>query len=353
MTMLQQDSAVLDAAAEASAPARSARGLWMSWTGIALSVVCLALALRGTDLREIGATLATAHLWLALPLLLAHVPFYWVKAVRWRMLLAPVRSTPAAPLLAPMMIGFMGNNLLPARLGELIRMYLGARFLGVTQSQVLATLVLERLFDFIAVLVFFGFGVVVLGNVPAALVKAGYVASLVSAAAMIGVVAFVVWTAPMLRLASLVTRLLPAALARFVHRQLELLASGMAVLRRPWLLLGIILTSLTQWFIMASCIYISFRAVDVEAPPSASFVVLASTVFGVMVPAAPGFFGTLHLSFVLALTPFAVSEPRAMAAAVFYHIIPYLGVTLSGLYFLRQSGVRLQQVETAALGSSC
>jgi uncharacterized membrane protein YbhN (UPF0104 family) len=71
-------------------------------------------------------------------------------------------------------------------------------------------------------------------------------------------------------------------------------------------------------------------------------------VFGVMIPAAPGFFGTLHLAFVLALSPFAVDDNRAMAAAVFYHIIPYAGVTLSGLYFLRQAGVRLQHVGRAA-----
>ena len=72
-----------------------------------------------------------------------------------------------------MMIGFMGNNLLPAHLGEFIRMFLGARLLKLAPSQLLATLVLERMFDFTAVLVFFAWGAIVLPGVPRELVVAG------------------------------------------------------------------------------------------------------------------------------------------------------------------------------------
>jgi len=343
----QSEVAVLEAAPVATAISRrSWRQIGMVWAGIALSLVCLALAMRGTNFRETGLALGRAHLWLAVPLLLLHVPFYLLKALRWRLLLVPVRRTRTLPLVAPMMIGFMGNNVLPARLGELIRMYLGARVVGVARSQVLATLVLERIFDFIAVLVFFGLGVVTFRDVPPSLVSAAYVAAAMSAGAMMMAAAFVAWTTPVLRVTSMIVRVLPAKLAGLIQDQMALGASGMAALRDPRLLGGIVVASLLPWFLMASCIYLSFRAVELQVPVSAAFVVLAATVFGVMVPAAPGFFGTLHLSFVLALTPFGVGEGQAMAAAVFYHIVPYIGVVATGLWFLHSTGLKLRDIET-------
>ena len=338
-------------AGDRSTSANRGGAIWMTVGSIALSVACLALALRGTNVREIGSILSKSHIWLSAPLLLLQVPFYFLKAVRWRLLLIPVREERTSRLVAPMMVGFMGNNILPARIGELIRMYLGARLMRVTQSQMLGTLILERVFDFVAVLVFFGVGVVVLGDVPDGLVSVGYLAAAMSAAAMAVAAAYVVWTGAALRIAGRVTRMLPPKIGALILRQLELGASGMGSLRQPGLLVGIVTTSLLQWFLMAACIYCSFLAVDLRAPISAAFVVLAATVFGAMIPAAPGFIGTMHLAFVLALAPFAVPEGTAMAAAVFFHTIPYIGVTLGGLYYLRQTGVRFRQLGRETLES--
>ena len=340
------------APADRPASRRLDRRLGITVAGIAVSIACLYLALRGTNLREIASTLASANLWLAVPLLATQVAFYILKAVRWRLLLAPVHETTARRLAAPMMIGFMGNNLLPARLGELIRLHLGARVTRLSHTQVLATLVLERLFDFIAIVALFAAGAIAVDNVPPTLVSAGYASAAVTTVAMIATVVYVSWTPATLRLVRIVTRPLPGKVAGAVYRQLELGASGMAALRQPQLLAGIIGTSLLQWFLMGACIYWSFLAVGIDAPFAAVFVVLAATVFGVMVPAAPGFFGTLHLTFVLALTPFAVDEGPAMAAAVFYHIIPYAAVILAGAFYLRQMGTGLRGIERAALDES-
>jgi uncharacterized protein (TIRG00374 family) len=312
---------------------------------VVVSGFCLYAAMRGTNLREIGSTLAAANLWLALPLLATQVLFFALKAFRWRLLLAPVRPIASGRLVAPMMVGFMGNNLLPARLGELIRLHLGARLLRIAHAQVLATLVLERLFDFLAVLALFTVGATALRDVPQSLVSAGYVSAGLSAVALAGTTFYVGATPTTLRWAQRITRWCPDRLALELMRQLELAASGMGALRRPRLLAGIVIASLLQWVLMAACVYLSFLAVGVEAPMAAGFVVLAATVLGVMVPAAPGFFGTLHLAFVLALTPFGVPENRAMAAAVFYHIIPYVGVVLSGAYFAQQLGIRFRGIE--------
>jgi uncharacterized protein (TIRG00374 family) len=89
-----------------------------------LSVFFLWLSLRGTDFAEIGHALARSQLVYALPLLLALALFYWFKAVRIRVLLMPMRNIDMQGILPATMIGFAANNLLPARLGDLVRAYL-------------------------------------------------------------------------------------------------------------------------------------------------------------------------------------------------------------------------------------
>jgi uncharacterized protein (TIRG00374 family) len=333
-------------------PSGGSRTAAITWGSLALSALCLYLAMRGAPLGEIAHTLRDAQVWMAAPLLALLAAFYLLKAIRWTWLLAPVTRTDASRLLGPMMIGFMGNNVLPARLGELVRMYLGARLLGIAPSQVLATLVLERVFDFSAVLLLLGAGIIAAGDqVPRSILSAGYAAGAVSVAAMLALAIFVTWTETVLRWSAALLHVLPSRLADAVLRQLELAASGLAALRHPRLLAGIVVTSIAQWFLMACCVYVSCRAVDVGAPLAAALVVLGVTVFGVMIPAAPGYFGTLHLSFVLALTPFGVADQRAMAAAVFYHAIPYVAVTAVGLLYLRDAGIRLRDIHQLNQGS--
>jgi hypothetical protein len=316
----------------------------MTWAGVGLSVVSLYFALRGTDLRAIGTTLAGARLWFVLPLVVAQILFYALKAWRWRLMLKPIQLVPTRKLVAPMMIGFMGNNLLPAHLGELIRVFLGAQLLNLAPSQLLASLVLERMFDFTAVLALFAWGAIVLPGVPRGLVAAdpcrrrrercghdrrGRYPS--CGPNRCG------WP-PGARAP------LPEKIRRAILHQLELGAAGMrraaatgpAARHRDHVAAAVV---------SDVCLHLRFslQAMDAVVRRRRAIHRAGGDRLGVMVPAAPGFFGPSS-----SLRPRAEAvhgrERRAMAA-VFYHIIPYLGVTLVGLYFLRQAGLRLREIE--------
>jgi uncharacterized protein (TIRG00374 family) len=321
---------------------------WLSAGGIVLSAVCLYFALRGTDLRGIGAAVAHARPNFIVVLIGAQVLYFGLKAVRWRMLLAPVRQTSTRPLVGPMMIGFMANNLLPAHLGELVRMYLGARELRVAHSQVLATLMLERVFDMLAILALFSISTFLVPNVPNALVAAGFASAAISVAVVIAAAVYVAAPEFVSRPARIVGRRLPARLRVTVVTQLELATDGLRAIADPRLLAGIVVTSIAQWWLMAMSIYVSLRAVGVIIPAAASFVVLTATVLGVMVPAAPGFFGTLELTFMLSLRPFSVGDQSAMAAAMIFHIVPYVGVVAVGMYYVRAMGGGVGEIRREA-----
>jgi glycosyltransferase 2 family protein len=327
--------------------------------GVLISVFFLYISLRGTNFHEVGGALTRASYRWVIPMLAAYCLYYWIKAIRWRMLLQPMVETRAVEIFSPMMIGFTFNNILPAHLGEFVRMYLGARQLRLEKTQVLATIVLERVFDMLAVIFFFALALMVAENVNPTLIESGYWIAGGGGLFLVTVVIYIVWTDAFLRLLRQMTFFVPR-LGRCrglgflesgreaVFHQLEIGVEGLQALKRPGLCLGIITTSIAQWGCMGLAAYMAMIAVGVDVQISGAFVVLAATTFFVTLPAAPGFLGSIQAAFNLALVPYGVSVADAFAASAFFHVPTYLIVTLPGLWMLKRTGYRFKQIREEA-----
>jgi uncharacterized protein (TIRG00374 family) len=306
--------------------------------GVAISGLSLWIALREADLAEIVETLRYSKAWFVLPLIGALAGFYWLKALRWCMLLSPILPTRTRGVIPAMMIGFAGNNVLPAHLGELVRMHVLASQHGLSRTAVLATIAVERVFDFLTVLLLVSAALLVGVRVPPALVTVGYLVAGTGAGVLMLALLYVGWTDVFLAACRQVLRIFPEFVRLNVLRQLELGAAGMAAIKRPSLLLGVVWSSLLQWVLMALCLYTATLAVGVTVPLSSAFVLLALSVAGLTLPSAPGYFGTIELCFVLALRPYGVEDGQAFAAGIFYHAPAYVAVTLTGLGYLNRFG---------------
>jgi uncharacterized protein (TIRG00374 family) len=318
--------------------------------GIALSVVFLWLSLKDTDFAQIREALVHAQIVYALPLLGAVALFYWLKAVRVCLLLRPLRSISVSGIVPAMMIGFGANNLLPARLGDLARVYLLGRRHSLSKASILASMVVERLFDLLAALGLLAL-VVVTAQVPQALITPGYFIGGLELVLLGLTIAMVMWTRMLVSLVGAATGFLPAALRSGLTRHVELGATGTHAVKQPRLLFGIAFTSVLQSLLRATAMYLAVLAVGVNVPISAAFVLLALSTAAITLPSAPGFFGTIQLCFVLALKPYGVDASDAFAASVFYHVLEYLAVTSAGLYCLKGVGRDLGQIrKDAALG---
>ena len=141
---------------EESAPPRgAARGRWI--IGIVVSLFFLWVAFRQvSDVGHLAEALGSAnYLWLA-PAVALYLLGLLVRALRWRILLLPIARIPTGPLFGILSIGFLVNNVLPARLGEIARAILVGRRHGVSRSAALATVVVERIFDGVVMLLFLG-----------------------------------------------------------------------------------------------------------------------------------------------------------------------------------------------------
>lgn len=302
--------------------------------GIVLSIFFLWLSLRGTNFTEIGQALARSQVVYALPLVLSLALFYWFKAVRIRLLLMPMRDIHVQGILPATMIGFAANNLLPARLGDLVRAYLLGRQHCLSKTSILATMVIERLFDLVAALgllalIFIG------TRLPASLIKPGYFIGGLELALLCIIIMMIMKAEMLVRLLVRVASFLPDALRSWLTRHVEHGALGTHALKQPYLLAGIATTSVAQAILRATAMYLALLAVGVNVPPSAALVLLAISTAAITLPSAPGFFGTMQLCFVLALKPYGISSGDAFAASLFYQVIEYLAVTGAGLYFLK------------------
>jgi len=127
---------------------------WKFWLGIIISAGFLYWSFRGLDWAEFGAALLDANYWWLIPGVLVYFGAVLVRSWRWHYMLAPIKRIPTLRLFPLVVIGYMGNNIYPARAGEVLRSYVLRRKEGVPISSSLTTVVLEQLFDGLVMLLF-------------------------------------------------------------------------------------------------------------------------------------------------------------------------------------------------------
>ncbi len=303
--------------------------------GIIFSALFLWFAIKDANFVQVRNAFANANLLAAVPLLGALASFYWLKAVRWSDLLSPTKTIRAHDLIPSMMTGAAGNNLLPVHLGEFIRMYLLAREHNVANSSVFATLVVERLLDIVSVLILL---LVAIGfaDVTRELQIAGIFLAVLASGVLGVALAFLLYTSACVRFLNRLLRFLPRNIQDKIGLQVHHIAKGLASLRATHLYGRIILNSIVQWLLMAGCIHFALYAFELAVPTYTSIVILGLIVAGLSLPTSPGFVGTIEFCFVLGLQAFDVDASRALGAAIFYHTVLWVTVTLSGLFFMRQ-----------------
>lgn len=314
--------------------------------GLGLTLVSLYFAFRGTNFGDIAQNLRAAD-WRAAPLfILALIVFYGLKAIRWQQLLRVDNTRPAIrELVRPMMIGFAANNLLPFRIGELIRIVLGARALDLPKGTVLASVAIERIFDLVAILILSAATFSFTNNqamdhpvaeriVPFAIL------------ATVGLIGLIVAAPLAFSVLRWLLNYLPSRLGRFATEKTHTIETGFKAIGGPLQLILVLINSLAQWLILAISIYLSCTAVDVAISLSASIYLMLLLTIAISVPSTPGFVGIVEYSFVLGLGAFGVSAEPALAAAIFYHALSWLFVVLVGTISLRAQSRSWSEIST-------
>jgi uncharacterized protein (TIRG00374 family) len=327
------------------------RDTWMLIGGALISVLLLALSLRGTSAEALSSAIVGLDWRYAPPFLAALFAFYWLKSVRWRTLLRPLLEVRAATLFPVVMMGYAANAVLPAQLGEVVRAYLASRRVPLAFSASLASIVLERVFDFFVVLLVLAVALVSGRAVPEGLETAGYVTAALLGAVLAGVLGLVFFPSRAARLAEAALAWAPRGVGARVSGQVTVAASGFQALREPRLLAAILTVSLVKWGCMLACVALSVLAAGIATSLPVLLLLLALTVLGVSLPTAPGYVGSIQLAYALALVPAGVDPSVAFAASFFYHALAYVSVVVAGCVFLRRDGLGFRRLR-AETGSA-
>ena len=315
--------------------------------GIGFGSVFLWLSLRDIQFSVLLDTiLHQVNYWYAIPFIALYLGFFWIKAIRWTFLLKPFCNTSAARLFPAIMIGYAGNIIFPAQLGEFIRAYISSHQLRIKAMPILATIFLERIFDLLTLLLLLVSVVLFSGKDYPTLIKVCYFMGAIALVGFSVTVGFLFFARPVLGFFRLASSCLPSHLQQKIMQQLERISEGLQSMRQPGLLFRVMLSSLLMWSMMIGATYLSLLAVEnLQVPFSAGVVVLAVSVAGLALPTSPGFVGTIQYSFVLALSAYGISHDQAVAASVLYHALITIPPLLIGLYYFARSGYKTRQMQ--------
>ncbi len=322
--------------------------------GIGLSAGALALLIYVVDWPAALHALQTLHYgYLLLCFVLMLLPFLF-RWLRWRLLLKPLGNLPGLPVLSAMAIGFLANNILPAHLGEFIRAWLLGRSQGVSKSAVLATVVMERIFDGLALLLMLL--TVLLLLEPSQAQTDGLSLAIIKTAGWLGAAIFVglLIFMQLLRFHRHKLLLLMRRLSGFLSpaRQeallslLENFALGLAITN--WRhLLGISVYSLLVWLCFGLAAYALFPAFNLHLGLLAAILLQCIIALSMLIPSAPAYVGTFQLATVFTLTYLGADTGVAGSYSLILWLVSILVSTVFGLVMLSKEGLSLKEVAKA------
>jgi len=315
------------------------------WLGVAVSAVLLWVAVRGVNLDEVLQQLRQVQLVWLIPVLASIVVRFWLTALRWQLLLRPTKRIGIHRLFAITLIGFMANNVLPARLGEFVRAYALGRSEALPASLPFATIVIERIFDGFTLLVFLVGGLSFLRPTRTLLWAAGLTCGLylVVLASLLAI-----RTGHGLGLLTAVLDRLPERVGTSARRLLESFRAGLDVFGDPSAIVGTAMLSIVIWVVNALGVEAMFRAFSLDLPVYACFLVLGVIAVAVALPSAPGYVGPFQAGTVQGLALLGVARETALSLSIVYHLCNYIPITIAGLAYLSALNLTLGELRTAS-----
>ncbi len=355
------EEVVLGAAPGATDPARRRTPAWRDWrvlVGLAITVVAFAFAVRGIPLGEVGRAMADANL----PVLLAiSIPAYlgavYFRGLRWRHLTNPIAPVDRSLLARGVVIGFMVNNLVPLRIGEVVRAWYVAKESGVSASALFGTVVLERVIDVVAV-VLLAFGALSFagaGQAESQFLSRGAILLLPAALVpLVGLILLRVAPETMIRLTGWFLRPFPDRISVLVGRLLRNFIQGLGALSGGRHLFWIAFHSAMIWILFSMLPMLAgFLAFGIDLGSMTRMIVVSYIALGavgvaVAIPSAPGFFGTYQLAFKTVLEQFGVPSATALALGLLVWFVFWVTLTAAGLVVMRAGGTSLSDLTRGA-----
>ena len=332
---------------------------WQIWLGVLISIVFIWFALRGLRLDEFWDSVKQAnYIWLV-PGIGVYFVGVWVRAWRWHYLLGPIKKIPTKTMFPITAIGYMGNNIYPARAGEALRAVILKRKEGVSISASLATIIVERIFDGVVMLAFVFVNLPELARLTG---SSGFVGNIQQVAVIgtgvfLGALAVFLLAAMFPRVTEkfglwFIDRLTPKRLHERIISLMNKFLDGLASLRSPFNVLMVFFTSVIIWLLETGKYWFVMHAFDFSVSFFALMLMNGIVNLATTIPSAPGYIGTFDAPGIAVLTAYGVEHSVAAGYTLVLHVALWLPITLLGAYYLAREGIKWSdslRVETEKL----
>ncbi len=326
------------------------------WIGLAISLGALVWAMRGVPIADVMAALGRAdYRWLGLALPLYLVGYY-SRCERVSQLLQPIKPVPAKRVMPPLVIGFLFNNVLPARLGEFVFAYLLGKREGTSSTATFAVIVLSRILDGITILAFFLFGLFafipfgsplgaqplphqdLLGKIYLAGILGAILFGLVSAACFV----LIAWRDLAMRLVDKMLGVFPLHFSRAGKNALEKFIAGLSILKDPGRLFSVFLFNFVPWGLELGTYYFVGTAFGLDLTIRQSALIMGMTNLAMIVPGGPGGIGLFEKGGMVVMGLLGIEKGLGFAYIVVVHALVILPINVWGAYFLWHEGISWQ-----------
>jgi len=325
---------------------------WRVALGLVISALFLWQALGSLRLADVWRAMqGAAYGWL-IPGVVVYFMAVWARAWRWHYLLRPLKAIPTRQMFPVVAIGYMGNNIYPARAGELLRAYILRREQGVPMSASLATVIVERAFDGLVMLAFIFLN---LGELAGLTADSGFAGS-IRTLAIVGAMVFLMAVAAFLLMAAFPRqtarfmdafsrRLVPARFQRALRGVVERFLGGLASLRSPADVLMVLVTSVVIWLLETGKYWFVMQAFPFEVSFFALMLMNGIVNLATTIPSAPGYIGTFDAPGIAVLQAYGVQGGVAAGYTLVLHAALWLPITALGAYYMARSRLSLRQVQ--------
>ncbi len=322
---------------------------WQILLGVLVSLIFLWLTVRKLELGQVWQYLRTANYWWIIPGVIVYFGAVWARTWRWHYLLRPIKAISLGNLFPVVCIGYFGNNVYPLRAGEVIRAFVLRRNNGVPVSASLATIIVERVFDGLVMLLFVFFALPFVGSehIPPVYRQAVIFFSFFF---LIALLVFA-WMAFDRRRATVVysflaDRFVPARfrapLDDFYHRFID----GLQSLRRGRDALMVFVTSVVIWLLETVKYWLVMHAFRFAVGFIGLMLMNGVVNLTTTLPSAPGYVGTFEVG-ASVLQALGVQKDLAFGYTVVLHAALWFPITAIGAWYMWREGLKWRDFDAA------
>jgi uncharacterized protein (TIRG00374 family) len=319
---------------------------WYILLGIAISLFFIWFALRGLELNQVYGYLRSANYWWILPGIAIYFVAVWARTWRWHYLLRPIKVIPLYRLFPIVCIGYFGNNVYPARIGEVLRAVVLRATEGVSISSSLATIIIERVFDGLVMLLFVFFALPFVGteHIPPIYRTTIILGSLLFGAALV----VFLWMATDRERATRVylafaSRLIPSRFRAPIDGFYDRFLMGLAFLRSPRDVLMVFVTSVLIWLTETVKYWFVMHAFKFSVSFIGLMLMNGVVNLTTTLPSAPGYIGTFEVG-ARVLEALGVDYGLAFGYTIVLHAALWFPITILGAFFVWRLGIRWSDV---------